>query len=318
MTLRDIHFEAVEDQLQAIFYDLLFHPLASILKKSTPTKAEFMNTAEDVLREALRSGRIQYAAGVFSGDFNAAISRSLRALGGALDKRTGVYRVPNVPAWVVVEAGARLSAAKETHRAMTAALDEAQRTLEAKLEPKRIDASVAIGEFEGDWKETAKVLEVNPELTPNSRQRMLDDYSNNMKLWIKKFVPEQIQDLRRVVEKNATEGYRFDRLIDGIENRYSVSQSKAAFLARQETALFMSKFRRERFGDAGVTHYRWSTSKDERVRRSHRHLNGRVFAYARPPVVDDASGRHANPGEDFNCRCVDIPILDPAEALVTG
>jgi SPP1 gp7 family putative phage head morphogenesis protein len=53
----------------------------------------------------------------------------------------------------------------------------------------------------------------------------------------------------------------------------------------------------------------WSTSHDRRVRDSHKELNGRVFTWDNPPIVDPARGRRAHPGQDYGCRCVAVPVM---------
>jgi uncharacterized protein with gpF-like domain len=50
------------------------------------------------------------------------------------------------------------------------------------------------------------------------------------------------------------------------------------------------------------------------VRKRHRELgamseSGTVFKYSEPPIVDVRTGRRANPGEDFQCRCTANPII---------
>jgi SPP1 gp7 family putative phage head morphogenesis protein len=77
-------------------------------------------------------------------------------------------------------------------------------------------------------------------------------------------------------------------------------------------SLFVSKYREAVFEENGVKKYIWSTANDIRVRDRHRSLNNKVFSYDDPPVVDKKSGRRANPGEDYNCRCVAIPYLSGA------
>ncbi len=116
-----------------------------------------------------------------------------------------------------------------------------------------------------------------------------------------------------MVEGNAREGYRFDNLIGKIKKAHGVSQSKAEFLARQETALFTAKYRRERLGDIGVVNYKWSARSAKLTRPDHWALHGKIFSYANPPIVDRKSGRRGNPGEDFGCLCADIPVLGRVE-----
>lgn len=308
--MKQINYSDIERQLRGIFFDLLFRPLVGLLSEATK-QSVVLNAAEDWLREALRTGRVQFADGTFSGQFSAKISSALRSLGAKLNKRTGVFTLDpaKVPGWISAESALYRNKAQAYHKKVSAALDEIQKGLGDKIKDVRVDASKPLTQVEETWKTMAERMELPLNLTPEKRAALLEDYNENMKLWIMKFSVGEVHDLRRVVERSVKHGYRFDHLIEGIEHRYGVSQTKATFLARQETALFTAKFRQQKFTENGFTHYRWSASKDERVRSSHKHLDGRIFAYSQPPIVDPATGRKANPGEDFNCRCVDVPIV---------
>ncbi len=56
----------------------------------------------------------------------------------------------------------------------------------------------------------------------------------------------------------------------------------------------------------GVRRYIWQTREDERVRTSHDLVNKRVFQYGKPPAE---TGRF-EPGQDFGCRCIAIPVVE--------
>lgn len=317
-------YAPVEKQLIEIFRKILFDPIAEVIRKYRHGfESVIYNVIGDVLREAIRKGRIQYHDGVFSGQFSAAISRSLRAFGARFLKSDKTYRIDPklVPSWIRAEASAYQIKAREASAEIKRQIDLVHDTLDQAVQANPINANPVVQNIEDGWKSAAKVLEVNPTLSFLAKEHLAADYTENMKLWIKKFSEKMIKELREEVEQNSTEGYRFDALIDRIRSRYHVSETKAKFLARQETGLFMSKFREQRFKDSGVVRYKWSTSHDERVRpapgtkgkarlNDHRRLDGRIFYYDDPPVVDLATGRRANPHQDYNCRCVDIPILD--------
>lgn len=85
-----------------------------------------------------------------------------------------------------------------------------------------------------------------------------------------------------------------------------LGKNRATLIARTEVAKLASQMTRARHEAAGVHRFTWSTSRDSRVRESHRALEGEAFAYARPPVVD---GEPALPGQTPRCRCVALPIL---------
>jgi len=56
----------------------------------------------------------------------------------------------------------------------------------------------------------------------------------------------------------------------------------------------------------GVKRYIWRTRQDSRVRPGHARLEGTVQRWAKPPDV--GGGRMLHPGEDWNCRCIAVPI----------
>jgi SPP1 gp7 family putative phage head morphogenesis protein len=221
-----------------------------------------------------------------------------------------------VPEFVRAEAANYMMTARATHNEISRKLDDIQLHLAELVDKRDVDPDEALMRIEKGWRESAKILEVQPKLDEARREALAADYNRNLKLYIQDFSKQSIFTLREAVEDNAQHGYRFDRLSEMVRHRYGVSANKAKFLARQETSLFMAKYRKQRFDQAGVRRYKWSTSHDERVRDSHKHLNGQIFSYDQPPITDRARGAKNNPGEDFNCRCVDIPILekDPAYA----
>jgi SPP1 gp7 family putative phage head morphogenesis protein len=147
------------------------------------------------------------------------------------------------------------------------------------------------------------------DFAPAQKSQITKDYSENLKLYIKNFTDEQIIKLRTEVENNVYVGFRAEKLKKIILERYEVTNNKAKFLARQETSLLTSKYRELRYQQSGIRKYQWSTSHDSRVRHDHKELDGKIFSFDDPPVVNDR-GDKKNPGEDFNCRCLAIPIIE--------
>lgn len=312
--LRDADFADMETQLRDIFYRLLFAPLAEVIAKITTQPMSLENAPPDVLRAALESGRVQYGNGIFSGAFSADISRALRALGATFNSRAKTYAMPaaQVPPWISAAGAVYQNRAVAAHAAAKRKLDEIQANLTALVKKNRVKAGATVSRISEGFKVSAKSLEVLPRITAESQANLAEAYSTNMELWIQNFTEDMITELRTDVEENAMQGYRFGKLIDKIRDRSHVSANKAAFLARQETALFMSQYRKERFSEAGVTRYRWSTSRDIRVRDDHKKLDGTIQLYSQPPIVDTRTGMRGNPGQGYNCRCVDLPLLSAA------
>lgn len=310
----------IEAQLNTLLYDLIFKPIVDLL---APRNAQVKTAAREfrnsVLQNAkfdpivagVNSGKIQYVGGVFTGDFNATISRALRAYGAKWNRQTKTFTIPvsQLPAEVTDAVKGYAEAARKLHEALDDRLREMEMTMTYQIQQNPLKCAKTISKMDRKFhSQYGDALGVE-ELSTEAKEKLARGYADNLKPYIKKFSSEQIADLRTLVKANAETGYRFDSLVKRIQSRYDVSKTKASFLARQETGLFTTAVRRQRFGDVGITQYIWRTAGDSEVRPDHKKLNGQTFEYSKPPIVDLATGRRDNPGQDFQCRCADEPVL---------
>lgn len=313
--LQKSDYADMQRQLEAVFYDIIFRPIVDLLapRNAQVKKAarELKNAVTAPVVAGVRSGKIQYSEDTFSGDFSAAISKALRSYGARYSKQQKTYTIlqQDLPPEVLAAVVEYAAAAKDLHYELVRKLDEVQRGLEQAVRVNKVNATVTVSKMERKFNQDYGEAIGREELSERSSEALSRGYSDNMELWVKNFSADTIRELREAVEENAAAGYRFDHLVDRIQGRYDVSRTKAEFLARQETSLLVSKHREQRFGEVGITEYVWRTAGDVEVREGHRELNGRTFEFAKPPVVDAASGRRANPGEDYRCRCRAEPVM---------
>lgn len=123
-------------------------------------------------------------------------------------------------------------------------------------------------------------------------------------------IPKRLlDDVKGKILEAAVPGIRVEALRSEIMARFGVSQSRAALIARDQTLKLAGQLTKTRQEALGVRSYIWSTSKDERVRESHRRLEGTRHSWNEPPIVDEKRQRREHPGGDFQCRCVPIPDL---------
>lgn len=131
-------------------------------------------------------------------------------------------------------------------------------------------------------------------------------------------IPAQyLDDVRDVVTEAWSTGARWEDMVADIEERGDVAESRAALIARDQTARLNGSFNEVRQTSLGIEKYTWSTSRDERVRPSHAALEGKVFKWTDPPT--DANGDTGHPGQlGVNCRCVALPMFDLDESSRGG
>jgi SPP1 gp7 family putative phage head morphogenesis protein len=151
-------------------------------------------------------------------------------------------------------------------------------------------------------------VDVKPFLTNNPRITSATHAAIKDNVDLIKSIPEQYFDkITNAVETHWAEGMRWESLTDRIQEIGDITETRAAFIARDQTAKMNSSFNQVRQVDLGIEQYEWSTSEDERVRDSHAEIDGEVFSWDNPPIVDDEP---VNPGMACGCRCAALPHID--------
>jgi SPP1 gp7 family putative phage head morphogenesis protein len=309
----------IADIIKRFILGLIYEPVIGVVNSEAPKniKLNAGNPAELRLMKKLQSGKILYDGAYFTGKFDSQSSKIIRELGGAWDNGRLAFKFP--PGKLTDNLKVAVQASKDRIEKIHSGLNNVLGEIEKKIAPavEQLDLTEGltkvINGLQVQTINAMKAIGVPYTLTHGQREVISREYTDNMKLYIKGWAEEHIKTLRKEVQKNALQGYRFDQLKDMIEYRYGTSKAKAEFLARQETSLFMAKFRQQRFTQAGVNFYKWYTVGDHKVRPDHKELNGRIFKFGDPPIVDRSKGRRGEPGEDYNCRCIARAIVTPVE-----
>lgn len=299
---KESYWGDVERRIQKIF-DEVYRDLFKLTKK----EQELYNN-NDPLVEALLNAQIAFKDGSFFGQFNSTLTRELRNIGATYDRLNKTWKLPTK------ELPQNLQMAIVQRESMDAALNNKAFAIIDNIDINKIIADNSLNNtYERTIRKMGsdidKTIGIKVAMTEAQKSIIADEWSNNLDLYIKGFLEKNVTELRELVYTNVERGQRAENLVKSIESRYSVTKSKAKFLARQETSLLMSKMRETRYKDAGIIKYKWSSSNDSRVRPRHKDLDGKVFFWDSPPIVDN-KGNRKHPGEDFNCRCLAIPIIE--------
>lgn len=119
-----------------------------------------------------------------------------------------------------------------------------------------------------------------------------------------KSIPEQhFQKLESIVFEGTIRGNSAKSIQQQIRELGKVTERRARFIARDQTAKLNSALNTERNLALGIEEYIWRTSLDKRVRDNHASKEGKKFRFDSPPADTGA------PGEDFNCRCTAQSIV---------
>ncbi len=309
-------YEAIERAIILLFKRAVYIPLLRELKQAPKT----LQNSTPGLIESIRSGRITFNRGVFSGRLNSVISKDLQKLGARFDRKTGTYQIglPSLP----LDIRHAISSSESKFQEKIGKIDQKL----SKILPEQIADQLktahlfdrSLWKVETDFQRSVRGITIAPRLTPEQSKRISQEWSKNMQLWIQDFTEKEILELRKNMQKSVFAGNRYESATKTIVDSYGVTERKARFLARQETSLLMTKFKQTRYQDAGVKHYKWgcvSGSKNHPVRPWHKALEGKVFTWDNPPVTTKPGEavRRNNPGQDYNCRCFARPMVNYRE-----
>jgi SPP1 gp7 family putative phage head morphogenesis protein len=310
-------------QLWAYLEEVVYRPLLEMLadEEIPEDNTARFNARFGAVMQALQSRQIHYENGHFSGTFNSAISRELRIAGATKDKNAGGFNLSMAQMPIELR-GAAVTAseiAKTIHRDVLATLTQmAGNIAVAKV---GLDLAKPVELITADLQHQLilsikdvkglDMVTVPAQVTPSIRAAITERLTTNAELSIKGVAQDRVERLRKKVEENTLAGgYRTDRLARIVKADLFIGKRRAQFIANQEAGLLVANYRQAKAESLGLDRYEWRTLQDQLVRDDHKDLDGTIHSWNDPPVVNKHTGKKANPGEDYGCRCLALPVVE--------
>jgi SPP1 gp7 family putative phage head morphogenesis protein len=168
------------------------------------------------------------------------------------------------------------------------------------------------GEVNDKNKQGMRLLGIYPQST-GQEDILAAARQENINL-VERALRDYAEDVRTIFEDEENFGVRVedlkDKLWDLMKDKSDASESRAQLIARDQTLKLNGALTKDRHQSAGIDSYTWSTSLDERVREEHAALEGQEFDWDDPPEP-------GHPGEDFQCRCIPVPVFPEEESTPT-
>ena len=304
------HEEVIYRRIKQFFDELLFDFMKEVLKDNR------LENALD-LRTLLRRGDVVYENGVFKFErpISNKVAKELEQMGAKWSKaRNGYVIAPKKLPVLIAQTVAEVNIYNaEKVKQIQNYLNNVQDNKDFAYNRLNFDVEVEkIGtDLDRQFAESVKpVLEIAPKMTDFQKSEIAKNYTNNLAFYIRKFADEEIVKLRQELQPLVMAGYRAESLEKIIKKREGISARKAKFLARQETRLLVAEYTKNRMKQAGITRFRWRTVLDGRERPEHKALNGRIFSWSEPPIIDARTGETGYPSQAFNCRCWAEPVIE--------
>lgn len=137
---------------------------------------------------------------------------------------------------------------------------------------------------------------------------------------IKRVPLQYIPDVQQDVMRSITTGNGLQDLIPALEKRNVDVKNWAENVAKDQTRKAYATANRVRMQQAGVRKFKWIHSGGgNQPRTLHmRHvsaggLNGGIFSFDEPPIIDERTGERGFPGQLPYCGCTMSPVIEVDE-----
>lgn len=204
----------------------------------------------------------------------------------------------------------RLDAVASIVQARLAALELALDDAEAFGEPALDQALEVIGTrvLIANERELKRVIGINVRRAVPGMAGLMDRFREQNVLRIRGIPGKALVEVTRILERAESQSMRVETLAKEIGERFDVARSRAEMLARDQVLTLNAQVAHARMAAVGIEEGIWTTSGDERVRKSHEDLDGKRFRLDEG-LVDEDTGERVLPGEPIGCRCTTFPVI---------
>jgi SPP1 gp7 family putative phage head morphogenesis protein len=152
---------------------------------------------------------------------------------------------------------------------------------------------------------------------------------NEMRMWVSenvrliKTIPEKmLTKVEEIVYTAVRTGVTHIELSKRLVESFGIAKKRAIIIARDQINKLHGNLTRVRNLELGIVEYKWSTSKDERVRHSHEVLDNKICSWTDVNIYKNnisdkkqlqrlsINATLSNPSQDILCRCTSIPIIN--------
>lgn len=301
----------IQDKLFSELWQMVYKPMFKIARIEP-----IASNDDNPIKEALKGGVIYYENGGFKSreKFSNKLSQALIKLGARYDRWEKSYKIAieDLPKEIWESIKLSVQKAQQKLSEINQFLQYIEMNLDQIIETMMFhDEVIAVLDSVGNQiqKNVKRVNIIDFDFTDEQKQEIARNYTSNMQLYIKDFVQKRLPEMRRKVAQAVLDGYREIDVQKMLESEYGIAERKAKFLAQNETSIMLAQIKKVHYSAMGFDSFMWHTILDARERPEHRELNGKIFRFDNPPVIDKRTGQKGLPGETYNCRCDLTPIM---------
>ncbi len=295
-----------KDYLDTTLFDFIYQVLYETLENS---KSNLINY--------IKKGLIVYEDGKLKSKyFNADLSKTIKELGGQW-KNGGYLLAPNTEIqqaidYSINEQSRKLAVIKSYLDDAISNIEPSVNSLDISDTAKYIvqDMTTDLAQSTSEIKDAYKMA-ISPDMTELKVKNISENYTNNLKTAMKGMMSDELPKFRSNIEDLVFSGVRREDIRKLIEKEYNIFGWRSELIAKQETSLVLTEYKATHYQEAGCRQFMWHhTGISKTDNDYHKNvLNGKIFDFDNPPIIDLASGERGLPGQWFGCNCEMRPLI---------
>jgi len=128
---------------------------------------------------------------------------------------------------------------------------------------------------------------------------------------IRSIASQYLTQVEGAVMRSITTGNGLQDLIPALEQYEGQTHRRAKNIALDQTRKVYNSINKGRMQALGLKRYMWHHSGGgAHPREDHVEMDGNVYLFSDPPVIDQRTGERGIPGQAVNCRCTMSPVFD--------
>jgi SPP1 gp7 family putative phage head morphogenesis protein len=155
----------------------------------------------------------------------------------------------------------------------------------------------------------------------SQNRAIIESWAQENARLISKMVEDEHQRVASIISSTFRSGGQITDARKEIQVALNVSKKRADLIAQNEYGNLYGQLDKQNNERLGIEYYEWHTRLDERVRRSHKVLEGKICRWDDPTVYKDSlddktwkrrssiGGVNAHPSQDIRCRCVGYSVI---------
>lgn len=278
--------KAIAEEIKASFNEVIFNPLSDI------TGIDIIENSDSPILRDLDKDKIEFVDGVLKGSFSVASIKYLESLKQPYNGKKRGYKIEDTALLLLLS-----SKQASFLKVKDESLEFLRSFEEVNLGIKRQPMEQVVSEVS-----KKAISNLDDVVQQPNNQDIEDDFIDTVRDSSDTFIAIMTSKLiNDIIKAKSTK-----QLVKSLNTRKGQASRKATTIATDQSFYYSGRVRRQTYQDNNVRMFKWKTKGDSHVRDSHAELNGEVFAYEDPPLVD---GVQLLPSDAFGCRCEDEPVI---------